>query len=180
MLPPLAYDWLKSSVTEHFFKHWPETFVLNEKETSREEMTDLWLRFMIAHDFAKIFISSVKGPVPSSVVHDLGQFFGSAVKDPNVTIGYLLARPVRMGWVFDTDIDYFKTLFSFDPAGEVVWIDSLWAKGLYQNVLAFLRSAQKPYVAWAHKNRLFFKVIRELRELVPARHEIEEGFVRNV
>jgi hypothetical protein len=143
-------DWLKQSISDHL--DWVNVVKVNDGTLTKDEFLELWIKWLGHHDFIKVF--------------------GSA-DDPS---GYLIARPARISWVLDAEIDYFKTLFIYDQDGEVVWIDSLWAPGHYADVLTFLRSTTKTYVSWSHGNKLFFKVIKELSGTVPNRAEIKEGF----
>jgi hypothetical protein len=150
----LPIPWLKQAIQDHL--DWVSTVIVDDGKVSTDQFLDLWTRWLIAHDFVKVY-----GPWD----------------DPR---GYLIARPVRMEWVFNADINYFDTLFDFDRAGQVVWIDSLWAKGFYPRVLMFLKSTQKPFVAWDHKHKLYFKRIDQLSGGIPDKSEIAEAFVRNV
>lgn len=156
MEPPFSI-WLKAALIKNL--DWLSTTELRNGQgelITLDQFLNIWIAFLTFNNFLKLYGT------------------------PESPKGYLIARPVRMGWVFDTDIDYFKTLFTCDPSGEVVWIDSLWAPGFYANVVEFLRFTEKPYVAWSHKKKLYFKVIRELTGQVPLKSEIEEAFVRNV
>ena len=145
------YEWLCQTVPEHL--PWLKESSANDDKLSSEEFTKMWIGWLMKMNFAKSFGNRE---------------------------AYIIARPVNLGWVFDTNVDYFSMLFHFDPDGEVVWIDSLWAPGFYSSVLDFLHWTRKPYVAWEHKGKLYFKVIKTLSGNIPSRLEIAEGFVRAV
>lgn len=155
MIPPELLSYLVREIPLHL--DWVNTAVVDDGLVSPQEFVVLWCKWAALHNFIKLFGT------------------------PQEPKGYLIARPVRMDWVFDADTDYFKTLFQFDPTGEVFWLDTLWARGLYQEVVAFIRSTKKPYVAWSHGKRLYFKRVCELWSgHTPSKSEIEECFVRFV
>jgi len=145
------FYWLKSILREKL--PWISRAIVEDGRSTPDEFLDCWVSWLIQSRFVKVF--------------------GNAK-------GYIIVRPVRMSWVFDTDIDYFDTIWWNDPEGEVAWIDSLWAPGLYPEVLKVLKWTGKPYVAWSHKDKLYFKVIRELSGQIPSRREIAEAVVREL
>jgi len=145
------FHWLKKNLQEKL--PWLAKAVVDEDRYTIDEFLDSWIYHLAEHHFIQIF--------------------GDCQ-------GYMIFRPARLGWVFDADTDYFESLWCFDLAGEVVWIDSLWAPGNYAQVLKTLKWTAKPYVAWSHKDKLYFKVIRELSGQVPSRREIAEAAVREL
>lgn len=146
------FEWLVETVPEQL--PWLKNQIPNNENLSPQEVTRLWIHWLLKMSFAQLF-----------------GLYGDRK-------GYIIARPVKLGWVFDTSIDYFATIFWYDPQGEVVFIDSLWAPGYYPQVLTALKKTGRPYCAWEHKGKLFFKTVSELSGQIPSKSEINEAYVR--
>jgi hypothetical protein len=130
---------------------WTNNF--NAKGYTRDEFLSMWIFWLAKHEFLKTF-----GDVE----------------------GYIILRPANLSWVFDAGIDYFNTLFWFDPAGDTVWIDSLWAPGRYGTVLEVIRATRRTYVAWAHKNgRIHCQKISVLSGRIPVKSQIKSALIKH-
>jgi hypothetical protein len=97
----------------------------------------------------------------------------------NFQRGYIIMRPVRLDWIFDTSIDYFQTIQWCDFHGDAIWIDSVWAPGNYSAVLALLRSTRKTYVGWSHPDKLHVTKIAALSGNTPLKSQIEAALREN-
>ena len=124
-----------------------------EDDISVDDFLHLWVTWLIHHEFVKAF-------------------------PPRR--GYIVLRPVDIHWVLDADIDYFATLFRFDPRGNTVFVDSCWAPGLWSTCLDVVRATRRKYVAWNHLNRLYVAEMSELSGETPIKSQLSKAFVHNI
>jgi hypothetical protein len=130
---------------------WVEKAVYEDGEYSSDQFLTLWICWLMEHEFLKVF----------------GQLEG-----------YIIVRPVRVEWVFDTDTDYFATLFRFDPAGDTAWIDSLWAPGRFAEVRQVLKATRRKFVAWEHGESVRCLPVSELKGDMVTPSQLRDSLVR--
>jgi hypothetical protein len=77
---------------------------------------------------------------------------GFAYLYPNPPTLGLIARPVSMYQVEHyMQWSQLELLYLFDPAGEILWMDFLWAPGQYGQLMKFLKATGKKWGGWEHR-----------------------------
>jgi hypothetical protein len=129
---------------------------------SREQVLQAWVRWALNLDLIGIFTN---------------------VRKEQCTVGYILARPARFDTILVLQNDpkaYFDSLFTFEPDGDCIWIDTIWAPGQYRIVLDWLNArgtTHRNKVAWEHKGRLYVYPISNLSGETPMRSQIKAALI---
>src|SRR6266436_163327 len=64
----------------------------------------------------------------------------------------LIARPINREMIYNRSKYKIEDLLClFDPCGDGVWVDFLWAPGQYNRAIELFKMTGKKWVAWEHR-----------------------------
>lgn len=82
-----------------------------------------------------------------AVAHGFLHIFGD---DPEKPFAGILWRPIESDKIDRYKLDYYDSLFEYDPDGDVAAVDFCYAPGHYPMIIDFLKATGLEHTAWFH------------------------------
>lgn len=78
------------------------------------------------------------------------------------TYGGIMIRPVTADLILHGMYNYWETIFDFDIAGDICWVDYAYGPGLYSKMIALCQSTGCTQLGWRHRDRMHIRPMERM------------------